>query len=175
MQTSTTLTFVVERLDTPLGEMLLATDERSRLRAFDWTEREGGLARALGRQSGCEVRLVAGRVERRVRDAIGSYFEGELHALEGLPVVTGGTPFQREVWSALRRIPVGETISYGELAKRVGRPKAVRAVGLANRMNPIGVVVPCHRVIGKDRSLIGYAGGLDRKRWLLAHERAVVS
>jgi methylated-DNA-[protein]-cysteine S-methyltransferase len=86
-----------------------------------------------------------------------------------------GTDFQRTVWQALRRIPCGTTISYGELARRIGRPAAVRAVGLANGANPVGVVVPCHRVIGADGSLTGYGGGIERKRWLLAHERASAS
>ena len=87
-----------------------------------------------------------------------------------LPVETGGTEFQREVWRALRAIPAGETRSYGALASSIGRASAVRAVGLANGANPIGVVVPCHRVIGQNGALTGYAGGIERKRWLLAHE-----
>jgi methylated-DNA-[protein]-cysteine S-methyltransferase len=85
-------------------------------------------------------------------------------------VTTGGTPFQREVWAALRRIPAGQIASYGQLAARIGRPAAVRAVGLANGSNPVGVIVPCHRVIGANGSLTGYGGGIERKRWLLAHE-----
>jgi methylated-DNA-[protein]-cysteine S-methyltransferase len=101
-----------------------------------------------------------------------AYFAGDLSAIERLAVVTGGTDFQREVWAALRRIPAGRTLSYGALATQLGRPKAVRAVGLANGANPIGIVVPCHRVIGADGSLTGYGGGLERKRWLLAHEGA---
>ena len=84
-----------------------------------------------------------------------------------------GTPFQRAVWRALREIPCGETRSYGEIARRIGRPKAVRAVGLANGANPIGIVVPCHRVIGSNGTLTGYGGGIERKRWLLAHEGKV--
>jgi methylated-DNA-[protein]-cysteine S-methyltransferase len=86
-----------------------------------------------------------------------------------------GTPFQRSVWSALRRIPAGTTTSYGALAEHIERPTAVRAVGHANGANPISVVVPCHRVIGADGSLTGYGGGLDRKRWLLAHEGVAVA
>src|SRR5262249_24110328 len=104
--------------------------------------------------------------------AISRYFAGELSAIDALPVETGGTPFQRDVWSALRNIPCGRTISYAQLAAIIGRPKAVRAVGLANGSNPIGVVVPCHRVIGADGSLTGYGGGIERKRWLLRHEGA---
>jgi methylated-DNA-[protein]-cysteine S-methyltransferase len=106
-----------------------------------------------------------------IRARLEAYFGGELDALAGIEVELGGTPFQHRVWEELRRIPVGETISYGELARRIGRPKAVRAVGGANHQNPIGLVVPCHRVIGADGSLTGYGGGLHRKEWLLAHER----
>jgi methylated-DNA-[protein]-cysteine S-methyltransferase len=105
-----------------------------------------------------------------------AYFAGDLAVIAGIPVrFDRGTTFQREVWNALREIPVGETISYAELARRVGRPSAFRAVGSANGQNPIGVVVPCHRVIAADGTLGGYTGGLDRKRWLLAHEGALRS
>jgi methylated-DNA-[protein]-cysteine S-methyltransferase len=111
-----------------------------------------------------------------VADQLRAYFAGDLGVIEGLPVrFTRGTAFQREVWNALRTIPIGETISYAELARRVGRPSAFRAVGAANGQNPVGVVVPCHRVIAADGTLGGYAGGLDRKRWLLAHEGAMAS
>jgi methylated-DNA-[protein]-cysteine S-methyltransferase len=103
--------------------------------------------------------------------ALRAYFAGDLGAIDGLPVATGGTDFQRAVWAALREIPCGETRSYGELAQRIGHPTAVRAVGLANGANPVAVVVPCHRVIGADGSLTGYGAGIERKRWLLAHER----
>ena len=102
--------------------------------------------------------------------AISSYFTGELTAIDILPVQTAGTPFQREVWRALRKITCGTTISYAKLAERIGRPTAVRAVGLANGSNPVGVVVPCHRVIGSNGSLTGYGGGIERKCWLLEHE-----
>jgi methylated-DNA-[protein]-cysteine S-methyltransferase len=98
-----------------------------------------------------------------------AYFAGQLTAFD-LPIELRGTPFQRRVWSALREIPYGETISYGELARRVGNPKASRAVGLANGRNPVAIVVPCHRVIGADGSLTGYGGGLERKVWLIEHE-----
>jgi methylated-DNA-[protein]-cysteine S-methyltransferase len=98
-----------------------------------------------------------------------AYFAGELTDFE-LPMEMRGTDFQRRVWAALSEIPYGETISYGELARRVGNPKASRAVGLANGRNPVAIVVPCHRVIGADGSLTGYGGGLQRKVWLLEHE-----
>ena len=108
--------------------------------------------------------------------ALRAYFAGDLGALAPIPVrFDRGTEFQREVWAALQGIPVGETISYAELARRVDRPSAFRAVGSANGQNPIGIVVPCHRVIAADGSLGGYAGGLNRKRWLLEHEGAIAS
>ena len=102
--------------------------------------------------------------------ALQAYFEGEVDAIDRLRVAQGGTDFQRQVWRALRAIGPGDTVSYGVLAGRIGRASAVRAVGLANGANPVGIVVPCHRVIGADASLTGYGGGLHRKRWLLAHE-----
>lgn len=112
---------------------------------------------------------VVGRALRR-------YFDGDLQALDDVEVrFDEGTPFQHEVWHALRTIPVGETISYAELARRVGRPTGFRAVGGANGRNPIAVVVPCHRVIAADGGLGGYSGGLDHKRWLLAHESAALA
>jgi len=97
------------------------------------------------------------------------YFAGTLHAFD-LPLAPRGTPFQLAVWNALLEVPWGETISYAELARRVGKPSAVRAVGAANGANPIPVIIPCHRVIGSNGSLTGYGGGIERKQWLLAHE-----
>jgi methylated-DNA-[protein]-cysteine S-methyltransferase len=117
------------------------------------------------------VSLTPGHLPTAIRSALDAYFEGDLRAIDELHVKTGGTEFQREVWAALRTIPASQTLSYGALAARIGRPKAVRAVGLANGSNPIGLVVPCHRVIGADGSLTGYGGGMERKRWLLKHER----
>ena len=101
------------------------------------------------------------------------YFRGETDVLDSIPVELNGTSFQQTVWKALRRIPCGTTISYAELAKRIGEPGAVRAVGTANGANPVAVVVPCHRVIGSNGKLTGYGGGLDRKQWLLEHEGVV--
>jgi methylated-DNA-[protein]-cysteine S-methyltransferase len=105
--------------------------------------------------------------------AVRAYFKGEIDALEDLPVETRGTAFETEVWQTLRRIPPGHTWSYRDLAKAIGRPKAVRAVGAANGRNPVSLVLPCHRVIGADGSLTGYGGGLERKAWLLRHEGAL--
>jgi methylated-DNA-[protein]-cysteine S-methyltransferase len=101
---------------------------------------------------------------------LAAYFAGELKAFD-LPLALAGTPFQKRVWAELRRIPFGETISYLELARRVGNPKASRAVGSANGQNPVAVIVPCHRVIASDGTLGGFGGGLDRKEWLLNHEK----
>jgi len=98
------------------------------------------------------------------------YFDGDIHAIDTIGVELNGTPFQKDVWTALRRISAGTTISYSTLARRIGHSSAVRAVGTANGANPVAIVVPCHRVIGADGSLTGYGGGLDRKRWLLSHE-----
>jgi methylated-DNA-[protein]-cysteine S-methyltransferase len=106
-----------------------------------------------------------------VRDQLKAYFNGRLHDFE-LPLRMVGTPFQHLVWEGLRAIPYGETVSYAELAIRIGRPGASRAVGSANGRNPISIVVPCHRVIAADGTLGGYGGGLDRKEWLLQHELA---
>lgn len=114
---------------------------------------------------------------RAVTDRLDRYFAGDIGALDDIEVEFGarGTPFQRKVWRALRSVPAGATCSYADIAERIGAPLAVRAVGAANGKNPIAIVVPCHRVIGKDGSLTGYGGGLDRKRWLLRHERALPS
>ena len=100
-----------------------------------------------------------------------AYFAGELDTFD-LPLAPRGTPFQRTVWAALQEIPYGETTSYGELAEQIGRPNAARAVGLANGKNPIGIIVPCHRVVGSGGDLTGYGGGLARKQYLLDFERA---
>jgi methylated-DNA-[protein]-cysteine S-methyltransferase len=135
----------------------------------------------------CRHRMVAsiaaryGVVElRRAVDPFGvsarvrAYLQGDLQAIDAISVHTAGTPFQRQVWAALRRIPAGSTITYTDLARELGRPSAARAVGTINGRNPVAIVVPCHRVIGADASLTGYAGGLWRKRWLLSHEGAAV-
>lgn len=105
-----------------------------------------------------------------VRAAFTRYFAGDVRAIDALDVDPGGTPFQTKVWHTLREIGAGTTWSYADLAARVGAPAAVRAVGAANGANPIPLVLPCHRVIGKDGKLVGYGGGLDRKVWLLRHE-----
>lgn len=151
--TSTDTTTLYDTIDSPLGELLLASDGRA------LTAVHMGGAPGPGWQRD-PVPL------REAADQLQAYFAGELREFD-LPLAPAGTPFQREVWEALRRIPYGETIGYGELAAAVGRPHAARAVGAANGRNPIAVVVPCHRVIGASGALTGYGGGLGRKRLLL--------
>ena len=161
----------IDRIETPIGVALLATDEDGCLRAFDWSDYEPRQRKLVARYNG-DVPMEEGAAPSKTRQALTAYFDGELHALETIPWRTCGTAFQLSCWDALCRIPVGTTASYGQQAARIGKPKAVRAVGLANGANPIGLVVPCHRVIGSNGTLTGYGGGLHRKRWLLRHERA---
>ncbi|WP_328718398.1 methylated-DNA--[protein]-cysteine S-methyltransferase [Streptomyces sp. NBC_00247] len=150
-------------LDSPYGELtLVATD--GVLSALYMTEHRHQPPRGT---FGEEV--VAGSFGESVRQ-LGEYFEGTRTEFD-LPLHLEGTPFQRTVWAELQRIPYGETLSYGELAGRLGKPGASRAVGLANGRNPVSIIVPCHRVIGASGSLTGYGGGLDRKQRLLAFER----
>ena len=158
---------LLERLPSPLGTMLLVSDGEA-LRALDFADYEDRMHRLLRLHYGAYT-LTPGAVP--LGQAVRAYFAGDLTALDALPVQTGGTAFQRLVWSELRLIPSGATVAYGELAGRIGRAGASRAVGLANAANPVAIVVPCHRVIGADASLTGYGGGLHRKQWLLAHER----
>jgi len=166
------LRLFVDRLETPIGELWFAADYQGNVRGTAFTEGQKGLRAMLEHHyRDCEVTLDPARDPHGLATAMGEYFAGRLSAIDWLPVKTAGTDFQREVWHALREIPCGTTISYGQLAKQIKRPKAVRAVGLANGSNPIGVIVPCHRVIGSDGSLTGYGGGIERKRWLLEHER----
>jgi len=166
------LPFFTDRFDTPIGELLIVADGDGNLRAIDWTEHEERTWSFLQLHYGEDgFQLEPLRNPGGLSKAIKAYFAGELQAIDSLPVQTAGTPFQQEVWRALRQIPCGTTISYTELAKQIGRSKAVRAVGLANGSNPVPIVVPCHRVIGSDGSLTGYGGGMERKRWLLEHEK----
>lgn len=165
--------FSVEQFDTPTGCLLIVTDDDGCLRAVDWQDHEQRLHRLLRRHYGADaVRLRAASRASAANGALRAYFAGDTGCLAGLPVRTNGTGFQRMVWDALRGIPVGQTVSYGALAARIGRPAAMRAVGLANGANPVSIVVPCHRVIGAGGALTGFGGGLERKRWLLAHEGA---
>lgn len=168
------LDFKVDRLATPVGELLVIADGEGRLRAIDWTEQEARMRLLLDRYYGKgRYSLSVARDPGGLTKAMRSYFKGDIEVIDTLPVETIGTLFQRSVWRTLRRIRRGTTISYAELAARIDKPRAVRAAGLANGQNPISIVVPCHRVIGSNGALTGYGGGLPRKKWLLEHEGAL--
>jgi methylated-DNA-[protein]-cysteine S-methyltransferase len=164
------MTLEIANYCSPLGEVTMALHDGS-LCAMTFTDRWAGAERRLIQRFGTDGRaatraaLLTGRLD--------AYFAGDLQALDGITVDPSGTPFQRAVWTALRRVPPGRTTTYAELARAIGAPTAVRAVGAANGANPIWLVIPCHRAIGSDGRLVGYAGGLDRKRWLLTHEGAL--
>jgi methylated-DNA-[protein]-cysteine S-methyltransferase len=149
-------------LDSPIGLLLLMGDE-ARLRGLYMRDHEYQRPMA----EGCERNDAA---FRSVRQQLTAYFAGELRKFE-VALAGEGSAFQKRVWQALLDIPFGETESYGQLARRIGNEKASRAVGLANGRNPISIIVPCHRVIGANGSLTGYGGGIERKRWLLEHEK----
>ncbi|WP_425449912.1 methylated-DNA--[protein]-cysteine S-methyltransferase [Virgifigura deserti] len=158
----------IDRIPSPIGTILLVSDGEA-LRALDFEEYEPRMRLLLRRQYG-DYHLMPATNPGGLNNRIMDYLAGRFDALDAVPVRTGGTPFQREVWAALRAIPIGSTTTYGRLAAMLGKPAASRAVGLANGSNPVSIVVPCHRVIGADGTLTGYGGGLARKRWLLEHE-----
>jgi methylated-DNA-[protein]-cysteine S-methyltransferase len=165
------LQLFLERLQSPMGEIILGTDEKGLLRVLDFADYEARMRRLLQRQYGAKAFSLADAVKpSKAASVLSAYFDGDLTAIDRLKTANGGTAFQRKVWAALRSIPARSTITYGALAARLGMPRAARAVGLANGANPIAIVVPCHRVIGADGALTGYGGGVERKRWLLAHE-----
>jgi len=149
-------------MDSPVGRLLIAGDQ-SGLRCILFAEGRSGVRPEPGWQEN------PASLDEAVRQ-LRAYFAGALREFD-LAVAPEGTPFQKRVWQELLRIPYGSTISYGELARRIGKPNASRAVGLANGANPISIVIPCHRVIGSNGKLTGYGGGLDKKEWLLALER----
>lgn len=161
-------------IETPLGPMLtLASD--AGLCALEFTGPRKRLTRLEARlRSHFPPHEIVDRDAPIIKDTrrwLRAYFAGTAADSSALPIDMHGAEFERRVWRALLRIPAGETRSYGSIAKALGSPGAARAVGLANGANPIAIVVPCHRVIGSSGSLTGYGGGLDRKRWLLDHER----
>jgi methylated-DNA-[protein]-cysteine S-methyltransferase len=168
------LIFTTDLIASPLGEMMIVTDEKGALRALEWTDLQDRMTRLVSRQyKGQNVVLQQAPAPIAIKSAVEAYFSGNLTALDHLATAAGGTVFQRSVWTALRTIPVGQTRSYKDIAIAIGNPKGVRAIGLANGANPIGIVVPCHRVIGANGSMTGYGGGLNRKEWLLKHEGAI--
>jgi methylated-DNA-[protein]-cysteine S-methyltransferase len=149
-------------IDSPVGTLTLVGTERGLSGLFMTDQRRCPPTEKLGKRDP--------RAFPAVTEQLAAYFDGELTTFD-LPLAAVGTPFQRSVWAALRRIPYGETRSYGQLAQALGRPDAARAVGAANGANPLGIIVPCHRVVGADGSLTGYGGGLERKQFLLDLER----
>lgn len=167
--TRTPVSFGLDRLPTPIGTALLVTDAEGTLRALDWEDYEHRMRKLLRLHYG-PMDISDQPAPTEMRTALSRYFEGDLGQLSGIAWRVAGTPFQQKVWTALAQIPAGTTLSYGSLAARLDMPKAVRAVGHANGSNPISVVIPCHRLIGSDGSLVKYGGGLERKRWLLRHE-----
>ena len=160
----------IARLATPLGDMQVVSDPKG-LCAIDFSDCEDRLMAHLRRRFG-EITLQAEDDPAGAVTALKSYFNGHVTAINTLPANPGGTPFQQTVWRALRQIPVGTRVAYGAFAKQLGHPSASRAVGNANGKNPLSIVVPCHRLVGANGALTGYAGGIERKRWLLAHEEA---
>jgi O-6-methylguanine DNA methyltransferase len=170
------LTLHRAEIDTPIGPMLaIASDEALSVLEFGNRERfarlEARLARWFPPHAIDENVENVSPVIDRVREWLEGYFSGTDADASGLPLDMRGAPFEQRVWAALRKIPAGTTTSYGEIARRLGDAGASRAVGAANGANPIAIIVPCHRVIGADGSLTGYGGGLERKTWLLDHER----
>lgn len=160
----------LDHYQSPLSPLLLVTDEDGALRALDFADHESRMRRLLREHYG-EYGLENDASQKFVVDALDAYFDGNLRALDDVRIATSGTLFQRAVWQALRAIEPGTTKSYQQIAIDLGRAQASRAVGAANAANPIAIVVPCHRVIGTNGKLTGYAGGLPRKQWLLDHER----
>lgn len=164
----------VIKLSSPLGGIALGIGDRG-LCALEFGDSDAWLRARLARTypTAAIERDDRGGDRHAIADRVAAYFEGDVRAIDSVPVsYGGGTPFQRAVWRALRDIPAGETATYAEIAAKIGRPKAWRAVGGANHANPIAVVVPCHRVISSSGKIGGYGGGVPRKEWLLRHEKA---
>lgn len=162
-----------ETLATPLGQVVLVSDDEGRLHGLSFFDEEARLLAALDRLYGRgSVRLQ--RAERGADSTrlqgLRRYFSGELDALDSLPVALAGSEFQRATWAALRAVPAGRTERYADLAARIGHGGSARAVGAAVGANPLLLVLPCHRIVGAKGALTGYAAGIERKRWLLEHE-----
>ncbi len=172
------LTLHLNRIESPIGELLFVTDTEHRVRALDFADHEVRMGRLLREHYG-QYEIAEGTpdsVEREYIDKLGKYFRGDLAAVADIPVQTHGTDFQEQVWGALKHIPAGEVITYGQLARDLGHtdPRMAKEVGAAVGANPAAVIVACHRVIGANGELKGYAGGPHRKEWLLGHEKAAI-
>jgi methylated-DNA-[protein]-cysteine S-methyltransferase len=158
----------IDKINSPLGIILVVADTEN-LYALDYADYEHRLIQLLQLRYG-HFQLKETTNPAGISSQIQAYLEGNYSSLDQIPVKAGGTAFQQQVWAALRTIPPGTAVTYGELSAKLGKPTAYRAVGMANSLNPVAIVVPCHRVIGAKANLTGYAGGLERKRWLLRHE-----
>ncbi|WP_416666490.1 methylated-DNA--[protein]-cysteine S-methyltransferase [Egbenema bharatensis] len=152
--------------DSPLQSLRLVSDGRSLIGLYMMSENHPFTPQPDWLEDDAVVPFPAAKQQ------LSAYFAGTLTEFD-LPLQLQGTPFQQRVWAALQTIPYGSTLSYGELAQKIGQPKASRAVGLANGRNPVSIIVPCHRVIGANGKLTGYGGGVERKQWLLNHERVI--
>jgi methylated-DNA-[protein]-cysteine S-methyltransferase len=169
-----------ESIPFALGNILVVSDGE-KLCAVDFSDYEERMMRLL-KQRFHRVKLVpasssndvSGSFVADCANRIRAYLAGDISSLDEIPVSLGGTPFQQKVWLALRKIPIGTVFTYKQLATEIGHPTAYRAVGMTNSLNPISIVLPCHRVIGANQKLTGYAGGLERKRWLLQHEGVAI-
>lgn len=159
-----------DEFESPIGRILFAADSEA-VCALDFEDYRARMNTLLSRRFP-QLIFEGNSDPHQLKGRLQAYFAGQTSALETVPVTSGGSPFQQQVWRALRSIPAGETWTYGQLAAHLGRPQAARAVGHANSLNPVAIIVPCHRVIGAGAALTGYAGGLERKRWLLDHEQA---
>lgn len=168
-----TLALLEHEVSTPIGSLLLIVDGAGALRAAEWADGRERLPRLLRQHYGSGAfTLTASATSPEFHDAFQAYFAGHTRALDELRIKTGGTAFQARVWQALRTIPPGRPLSYHSFGLRLGLPRHARAIGHANAANPLNIIVPCHRLVGGSGHLTGYAGGLDRKRWLLEHEAA---
>ena len=161
-------TLLTDTLESPIGRLVLVFDA-GRLCALDYTDSHKRMTRLLQRRYH-RFRFYAASKPLDVIQQLRAYLGGKLNAIDSIQVDPGGTAFQQKVWETLRTIPPGTTRTYRDVAEQIGRPNAWRAVGRANALNPISIVLPCHRLIGANGALTGYAGGLGRKHWLLRHE-----
>jgi methylated-DNA-[protein]-cysteine S-methyltransferase len=168
MKRQAPITLDYDEIASPIGRILIVVDD-GKLVALDFADYEARMKRLLARSYGTFA-LRRRRNPAGLSERVRAYFSGDLDALATAPMHLHGTAFQKKAWRALRAIRPGRIATYAEQARKLGQPQAARAVGHANALNPIAIAVPCHRVIGASRALTGYAGGLDRKRWLLLHE-----
>ncbi|RCS23431.1 methylated-DNA--[protein]-cysteine S-methyltransferase [Phyllobacterium salinisoli] len=165
------VSLAIKTVETPLGPLMLVADDEGFLRAADFADYESRMLRLLDRRIGqSRYTLLGGNVPVAITSALNAYFAGALDAIRHIPLRTNGSTFQNRIWTALRAIAPGHSMSYSALARELGCPQSARAVGHANGANPFSIIVPCHRLVGANGSLTGYAGGIERKRWLLDHE-----